>query len=433
MSSINDLYGKFLGIKTAIQNKGGIVTVANTNPSPDELITGIGTITGMHVVSEMPTASASTVGAMYKFIGATDDDYEYGKYYMTLQSGSTYSWILVNERDIPTSGNAMLIAYVIKSDGTPLASKSVVITNTSTSVSETLTTDRYGKIFKEVVAGTYSIAISDAVSGYTTPTALSVTVAANQVDYSYLIYVQSVSATFSENSWETISEVSALIASGNMTAADVLSNYGWSIGDTKTETLTTGETITLRIIGFNHDTLSSDHTSKAGITMQIVDCLVTRYPMNATNTNAGGYGASVMRTTTLPTIKATLSSALQNVIKLVDKKAANGGSANYSATETLSDDLFLLAEKEVFGTVTYAQDGANEGEQYAWYAANNTANDRIKKFDSDANGEPETATSWWECSSSYNGANYFCIVSSGGIASNSIANNSRGVAFGFCI
>lgn len=221
-----------------------------------------------------------------------------------------------------------------------------------------------------------------------------------------------------------------------MTAEQVTSTYGWNIGDTKDVTLTTGKVITFRIIDFNHDTLSSDHTTKAGITLQMVNCLAIRYPMNSTNTNAGGWGVSKMRTETMPTIKATLPQDLQNVIKLVDKKAANGGSTNYSATETLSDDLFLLAGVEIFGAGSsygHAQDGVNEGTQYAYWATNDNNNARIKKFDTDADGMPETATTWWERSSCCDFTDTFCCVYSNGITGYDYAGNSRGVAFGFCV
>ena len=236
--------------------------------------------------------------------------------------------------------------------------------------------------------------------------------------------------TFGDNDWTTIAQVSQTIASQNMSTADIYTNYGWSVGDTKDITLSNNEEIQVRIIGFNHDTLSSDHTSKAGITLQMVNCLSTRYPMNSSNTNAGGWNASQMRTSTLPTIKALLSSDLQSVIKFVDKKAANGGDTNYSATITSSDDLFLLAEIEIFGSVSYAQDGINEGTQYAYWASHNQASDRIKYYD---NAGSQTATYWWERSSYGSYSSTFCGVDSGGGASTNPASGSRGVSFAFCV
>lgn len=239
-----------------------------------------------------------------------------------------------------------------------------------------------------------------------------------------------VDSTFGNNDWSTISQVSQTIASQNMSASDIYDTYGWSLGDTKSITLSTNEVIEVQIIGFNHDTLSSDHSSKAGITLQMVNCLATRYRMNSSNTNAGGWNASEMRTSTLPTIKALLPSDLQSVIKLVDKKAANGGGSNYSATVTSSDDLFLLAEIEIFGSVSYARDGSNEGIQYAYWTAHNIASDRIKYYD---NAGTQTATQWWERSSNSSYPASFCGVSPNGSANVSSASSSYGVAFGFCV
>ena len=432
MSSINDLYAKFFEMKAAIEAKGGQVNVANLSPSPSELITGISTISGINEVTEMPTASANTTG-IYRFTGATNDDFENGKYYMTLLKNSVYSWILVNEEDIPATDKSMLIAYVITSAGSALSEVAVTITNTSTSEEFVLNTDNHGRISREVVAGTYTISVPE-TSGYTTPEAQSVTLKANEIDYTYLVFVQSVSSVFGENSPATIAQVSETIAANNMTSEQVYNAYGWSVGDAHDITLTSGEVIQVRILGFNHDT-KSDGSGKAGITLQTVECLATRYPMNSSNTNAGGYAASVMKTSTLPTLKALLPQEWQDVIKLVDKKSANGGNSNYSETLTLSEDIFLLAGVEVFGSESsygYAQDGANEGSQYEYWNGK-VAADRIKKYDTNADGVADTATSWWLRSSTYGSTSYFCYVGTSGNANYNYASYSRGVAFGFCI
>lgn len=209
-----------------------------------------------------------------------------------------------------------------------------------------------------------------------------------------------------------------------------------SVSATRSYTLSTQEAMTDRIIGFNHDTLSSSTaygeataTGKAGMTWQMVDCLATRYPMNDTNTNAGGWNGSKMRTSTLPTIKALLPRDLQAVIKLVDKKAANGGSSNYSAIVTYSGDLFLLSEIEIVGSVTFAQDGANEGTQYEYWAVHNQGSDRIKYYD---NAGTPTVTGWWERSSRNTNTTSFCSVRSSGATGSDSASASRGVSFAYC-
>lgn len=238
------------------------------------------------------------------------------------------------------------------------------------------------------------------------------------------------SRIFSENSPEVISYYSDEISKNNYTSAQVAEIYGWNLGDIIPITLSNDETIEMQIIGINHDTLSSDHVSKAGITLQMKDCLATRYPMNSSNTNAGGWQASEMKVTTMPTLLALLPDEWQTVIKTVDKKSANGGSSNYSATVTTSENLFLLSEIEIFGSVNYAQDGSNEGTQYAYWASHDTDNDRIKYYNT---AGTLSATIWWGRSAYSDSTEYFCMVGNTGSANSSGASKSRGVTFAFCV
>lgn len=284
---------------------------------------------------------------------------------------------------------------------------------------------------------TYTISVAD-MDGFKTPDSVEVVVEENTQNSAIITYLEKpaieILPNFSENTPLAISTAGAEIAYKNMTSAEVEARFGWKIGDTTTYTLTTGEKVEMRIIGFNHDDLS-DGSGKAGITLDMTHCLATKYPMNSTNTNAGGYAASVMKTYTLPTIKALHHQEWQDVIKPVDKKSANGSGKNYSETLTTSEDLFLFAEIEIFGTTQNAQDGANEGSVYEYWNDKAASADRIKKYDTDGDGVADTATAWWLRSShSYDGNdNYFCSVSLGGNANSSGASYSRGVAFGFCV
>lgn len=237
----------------------------------------------------------------------------------------------------------------------------------------------------------------------------------------------SFSRIFSENSPETISAVSAEITANNMTSTQVAEAYGWNIGDTIPIVLSTGENIEMRIIGFNHDD-KSDGSGKAGITLEMVDCLATTYAMQVSNTNAGGYRGSIVRNQTLPTVKVLLPQEWQDVIKFVDKKSANGGGPNYSAIATSSEDLFLLSGKEVFGTGNGCQNGDDEGEWYEYYEinANSTVDYLIKK-------RGETASAWWLRSSSAGSVNYFRAVRTTGVQYNRNASSASGVSFAFCV
>lgn len=275
---------------------------------------------------------------------------------------------------------------------------------------------------KSVTNGKYNIEVIEEADGTQT---------FNITDWDY-VPKPSFDRVFANNTPAQIDAVSKEIASNGYTSTQVAEIYGWNLGDTIPITLTSGEVIEMQIIGINHDTLSSDHVSKAGLTLQMKDCLATLYPMNSTSTNAGGYAASEMKTETLPTLKALLPQEWQDVIKLVDKKSANGGSTNYSETLTLSEDLFLFAEIEIFGTTSYAQDGANEGSVYEYWNGK-AAVDRTKKYDTNADGVADNAINWRLRSARSTTTSFFCSVNTGGSIDYNSASSSRGVAFGFCI
>lgn len=206
---------------------------------------------------------------------------------------------------------------------------------------------------------------------------------------------------------------------------DGASHIKLSVGDTVSVSIS-GTSYDIVIIGFNHDELASatayggtTATGKAGISFQLKDCLSTTYQMNSSNTNSGGWTNCALRTTLNNTIKGQLPSAWQGIIKKVKKKASAGSQS--STINITEDDLFNLAEVEIFGSTTYS--AAGEGNQYAWYKAGNS---KIKKL----NG---SAHYWWERSPYVSYSTAFCRVNSNGGASNINAGSSYGVAFGFCV
>ena len=190
----------------------------------------------------------------------------------------------------------------------------------------------------------------------------------------------------------------------------------WSVGDKKTVAID-GVNYQVQIIGFDHDTKTSG--GKAGITFQMVDCLNSKYQMNSSSTNAGGWTSCAMRSSTMSTLLTKLPSALQNVIKAVNKLTSAG---NQSATiNTTSDKLFLLSEVEIYGSTKHSKSG--EGSQYAYYKAGNS---KVKKV----NG---SASHWWERSPRGSNSTGFCLAESGGDAGTLGASTSEGVSFAFCI
>ena len=222
--------------------------------------------------------------------------------------------------------------------------------------------------------------------------------------------------TFAESDWATIAEESE---KGN-------AQKYFAVGDEKTIELTTGEEITLVILGFNHDDLTGG--GKAGITIGMKELLATRYRMNASSTNAGGWDESEMRTTTMQTLLGQLPSDLQAAIKSVNKKATSGGAS--TTIKTSSDKLFLFSEVEIDGTTSSGY--ASEGEQYEYWKTvkdGTVAADRVKKL---SNGGG-SANSWWLRSPLVSSSHSFRYITSTGSVNYTNANGTYGVSFGFCV
>ena len=224
------------------------------------------------------------------------------------------------------------------------------------------------------------------------------------------------SFNFEKASW---ADIAAISESGRAAAY-------FGVGEEKTIELTTGEKVTLVILGFNHDDLTGG--GKAGMTIGMKNLLATRYVMNSSSTNAGGWDQSKMRTETMQTLLAQLPSDLRNSIKQVNKKATAGNAS--TTITTSSDKLFLFSEVEIDGTTTAGY--ADEGEQYEYWKTikdGTVAADR-KKYLSNGGG---SASGWWLRSPYVSSSTIFrCIFSTGGV-SVSGANFAYGVSFGFCV
>lgn len=222
--------------------------------------------------------------------------------------------------------------------------------------------------------------------------------------------------SFEKASW---SDIAALSESGS-------ADKYFSVGDEKTISLTTGEQVTLVILGFDHDDLTGG--GKAGMTIGMKNLLATNYRMNATATNEGGWDESEMRTSTMATLLSQLPSDLQGVIKQVNKKATAGGAS--TSITTSADKLWLLAEVEVDGTTSAGY--ADEGEQYEYWKTvkdGTVAADRIKYL---SNGSG-SANAWWLRSPNVSSSTYFRSFGSTGGVSYGTASGMRGVSFGFCV
>ena len=152
---------------------------------------------------------------------------------------------------------------------------------------------------------------------------------------------------------------------------------------------------------------------------------------SAVTTSRVGYSASATCATNpvANTLMAALPSDLRAVMKGVTKYAdAVGNSSNVAANvKAFTDYLFLLAEFEVQGARTYAnQYEQNYQKQYAYYSAGNS------KVFYKHNGTT-TAAYWWLRSAYYIYYYGFCIVSTDGSAYDDYARNALALAPGFVV
>ena len=260
----------------------------------------------------------------------------------------------------------------------------------------------------------------------------------------YNVTLRYVSATLNDNSWEDIKGVAD---------ASEGQNY-WAVGDTKQITMngivSNGLTLSnyntwVYIIGFDHNS-SVEGTGIAfggfktaqtgGRDVALCDSGYNSgkysgrwFNMNNSATNSGGWSSSRMRSTTLPLVKSALPSDLQAVIKTTSIYSDNtgGGSDTASYVTATQDELYLLAEFEIFGTRNLANTAEqNYQQQYAYYVAGNS---KVKyRHDSTA-----TAVRWWERSVYAANSFDFCSVNTDGTADCSNNLYSLGLAVAFKI
>ena len=235
-----------------------------------------------------------------------------------------------------------------------------------------------------------------------------------------------ISRVLDENSWDTIK----LVSSHGKGA-----NY-WAVGDCKQITMNgkvsdgltlTNYTAWVYIIGFNHNsdregtgiTFQGFKETKNGTPVCLVDSGYdssktsgTWFNMNNTNTNTGGWQASLMRKNIMPLIKAAFPSDLQAVIKTSTIFTTQGsGNGDCTATE---DEVFLLAEYEIFGARIHASaQEPNYLKQYSYYSAGNS---KVKYKHNDT----ASAAVWWERSPYHGHPALFCrVYTTGGVSTGS--------------
>lgn len=254
-----------------------------------------------------------------------------------------------------------------------------------------------------------------------------------------------------DTKWAVIKKVSDLGQGANF----------WSIGDRKAVTLNgtvgactfSNETYYAFIIGFNHNSTYEGTNrihfqfGKTALTAGTDVCFIdssyystgstAAFRMNTSSTNVGGWEGSYMRSNICGTSLSSYSgkfigvlpSDLRAVLKTVTKYTDNAGyqsTAAASVTAT-TDYIFLLAEYEVFGSISYAN--TNESSKQAQYAYYSAGNSKVKYQHS----ATSSTAYWWLRSPTRALATSFLVVRTNGNANGVNAYYSIGFAPGFCV
>ena len=255
-------------------------------------------------------------------------------------------------------------------------------------------------------------------------------------------FLPAVGTALNDISWEDI---------GRISDAGLASSY-FSVGDRKAVALsgTVGSlslsgTYYCYIIGIDHNS-SKEGTNRihfqfgytaasGGVHIAFIDSTYGSssssacFHMNSSNTNSGGWSSSYARGTLCPAFKSAMPSDLQAVLKTTTKYSDNtgGGSNTASYVTATSEEVFLLAEFEVFGTKSYANSAEkNYQAQYAWYSAGNSK----VRYRHSSTG---STAYWWLRSVRADGSDTFCYVDASGGAVINGAGDSIGFAPAFCV
>ena len=265
--------------------------------------------------------------------------------------------------------------------------------------------------------------------------------------------------SFSEYSWDELSEVSQLISSAasDEEGREVASTFGLEVGATRSLSLEDGTVASVVIVGIRADT-RSDGEGVAGLTLMISP--IALKPMNGTDTNVGGWESSELRQWLGEGAGGLLPKDLLDAAIPVDKVTNNSGVTDeVSALTVTSDSLWLFSASEVCGEPgwfvseygedpnahtgyvdfkTYDELLAGEGSQYEYFATRGVTGG------SDPNGTLcltycGAETSWWYRTSypySFTGEDasyFFQVMSSGYPSTTGLASQDSGVVIGICL
>ncbi len=242
---------------------------------------------------------------------------------------------------------------------------------------------------------------------------------AKSVDSEIIInYELPKSTSFAEDSWDTIAEI---VKYGDMTTYPV---------GTKKDVEIAGKIYKVRVANNTtpEECNNEDFSQTAcGFVVEFVDAIETK-KMNNSDTNIGGWPASIMRTYANGDFFNKLPINLQNVI--IDTKVISGHGSTLGETNFISTDkIYLLSGKEVWSMSSY-DTAANNTRQLDYYNKKNVINYGNVNTAKIYNG---SSTLWWLRGSYSNFTDRFICVGANGNWEHSASSISRGFSPAFRI
>ena len=410
----------------------GTVTYGTPGSFTVKTNTSGGTISASSAASDYVEASASG-----NTITVTTKKYRSSTVAITVTSAAT------------TNYNAATATYTVttaRATGTLSISKSSMsLTTSAPSDTTTVTTNSNGTITatpansavcSATVSGTI-VTIKGKSAGDTT-----VTIAVAQSDQYTAPTSQTVSVSVpaaiptSMTDGNTLANIKTIFANGQganyFKAGDYFDiTFPSAISLDSSKTIAAGSTYRVVCLGIDHNS-SKEGTKRGhfciGKDTSNKEICFEEKQMNSSNTNSGGWNSSAIKTWLNGTFYNALPTDLKNVITECTKYTDNtGNSSNTSGNVTsTSQKIWLLAEYEVFGARSYAnQYEQNSQAQYDYYK---NGNSKVRYGHSGG-----SARDWWLRSPGCNSSCNFCNVYNNGIAGNNGANTARGVVPGFTI
>ena len=221
-----------------------------------------------------------------------------------------------------------------------------------------------------------------------------------------------IDSTFANNSWN---QIAAAVKFG-------LHRTLWPISSgstvSKPVTLKDGTAMSIRLADSTANRYQySDGSGYSQAVLEMDACIATKYYMNSSNTNSGGWPATYMCNTVMSTVyNDLLPDDLKAIIRQVKKGSSTSG---LSSALTYADNYcFLPSASEIY--TSYSSYSYDEGAIYEYYYGTSD-NIKIKRLN-------YTAARWWLASPQRSNSSQFIYVYDSGSYSYGPASNTNGVS-----